>query len=129
MAIVSDFVAELAAVPAVNTAVGNRIHPVVDVGQTTPSIVYNIRGAIPEAYVQGSYGLRETFIQLDVYSSSYLQLDTLRDAIITHFNGFTGQFNSNTQVSSCRAITSRELRDGQNNEVYRLVIEFNILSE
>lgn len=129
MTIVRDFVAELGAVTQVSTDVGNRIHPVVDIGDQLPSIVYNIRGGARESYVQNSFGLRETFIQMDVYTSSYAQLDSLRDAIISHFNGFTGQFNSSTQVSSCKVITTRELKDSRNDRVFRSVIELNILSE
>ena len=129
MALIGDFVAELAAITEVSTAVGASIHPVVDTGQALPSIVFNTRGGAREAYVKDSFGLRETFIQLDIYSETYAQLDSLRNAVISHFNGFTGQFNSNTQISSCQFVTARELRDGQNDRVYRAVIEFNILSD
>lgn len=129
MTIVRDFVAELGSVTEVSTAVGTRIHPLTDLGMALPSIVYNIRGGARESYVQNSFGLRETFIQLDVYTDSYSQLDSLRDAIISHFNGFTGQFNSSTQVSSCKVITTRELNDSRNSRVFRGIIELNILSE
>ena len=129
MALITDFVAELRGITQVSTDVGDRVHPVVDRGMGIPSIVYNTRGGFRESYTKDSFGLRETFIQLDVYAESYSQLDGLRSAILDHFNGFTGQFNNTTVVSSCKGVTTRELRDGQNNEVYRSVIEFNILSE
>ena len=133
MSIVSDFVAELRSIPAL-VVLGNRTFPLIDRSHQLPSLVYNSRGLARESYVQGSFGLRETFIQMDVYSNSYAELDTLRDAIISHFNGFTGNFNSSamdggTFVSSCQIVNTRELVDGQNDLVYRAVIEINILSE
>lgn len=134
MAIIVDFVAELRSVNGVSGVVSNEnINPIVDNNGVTPSIVYNARGGARESYTKDSFGLRETFIQLDVYTDSYSQLDSLRSAIISHFNGFVGNFNSGamdggTNVSSCKIVTTRELIDGQNNEIYRGVIELNILS-
>ena len=133
MSILADFVAELRSIPAL-VVLGNRTFPLIDRSHELPSLVYNSRGLARESYVQGSFGLRETFIQMDLYSHSYAELDTLRDAIINHFNGFTGRFNSSamdggTRVSSCSIVTTRELVESQNDQVYRAIIEINILSE
>ena len=133
MSIIRDFVAEVGGIAAL-APLGGRIHPLVDHGQALPSLVYNNRGLVQESYVQGSFGLRETFIQMDLYSNSYAELDTLRTAIINHFNGFTGAFNASamdggTVVSSCKIVTSRELIESGNNRVYRAILELNVLSE
>ncbi len=130
MSFIKDFVAELR--PLV-PEVGTRTFPLIDKGTELPSIVYNSRGLVGEAYVKDSVGLVETFIQLDVYSVDYEELDTLRTAITNHFNGFTGTFNSTaadggTIVSSCSVITTREFVESQNPVVYRANIELNILS-
>ena len=133
MSIIADFVAELRSIPDVLTFVSQRIYPLIDKGDTLPSIVYNTRGGVRESYIRDSFGLRETFIQMDLYTEDYAQLDTLRDAIAERFNGFVGAFNAaamsgGTTVSSCQIVTTRDTLETQNPVVYRTTIELNILS-
>lgn len=129
MSIIVDFIAELSSITEVSTAVDTRINPLIDDLHVLPTIVYNTRGGIRESYIKDSFGLRETFIQLDLYSKDYSELDIVRDAIISRFNGFTGHLNTDgALVSSSKVTTTRELPDGQNREVLRAIIEINILS-
>ena len=129
MALVEDFVAEVRAVTEVSTRVGLRIYPVVDAGQELPSMVYNWRGLSRDSYTIGSFGLRDSFVQLDIYSADYAEVNTLRNAILERFNNFAGQLNSNTTVSSCKVINTREELDNTNRAVFRAIIEIQILSD
>ena len=130
MSILAEFVGELRSVPAIMGIIPNQsIMPVINSQKTLPALVYNARGHARESYTQDSFGLRETFIQLDVYTETFAQLDNLRDAIITHFNGFTGQFNGEGEfITSTTIVTARDGFDTANPEVYRTTIEINILS-
>ena len=130
MSILAEFVGELRTVDGIMGVIPNQsIMPLVNTQKTLPAIVYNARGHARENYAGGSTGLRETFIQLDIYTESFTQLDSLRDAVITHFNGFTGQFNSTGEfITSTTVVTARDSFDNANPEVYRTSIELNILS-
>lgn len=130
MSILAEFVGELRTVDGIMGVIPNQsIMPLVNSQKTLPALVYNARGHARESYTIGSFGLRETFIQLDVYTASFSQLDSLRDAIITHFNGFTGQFNGAGEfITSTTVVTARDGFDSANPEVFRTTIELNILS-
>ena len=130
MSILAEFVGELRTVDGIMGVIPNQsIMPLVNSQKTLPALVYNARGHARESYTIGSFGLRETFIQLDVYTASFSQLDSLRDAIITHFNGFTGQFNGAGEfITSTTVVTARDGFDAANPEVFRTTIELNILS-
>ena len=130
MSILAEFVGELRTVPGIMGVIPNQsIMPLINTQKTLPALVYNARGHARESYIQDSFGLRETLIQLDVYTETFAQLDSLRDAIITHFNGFTGLFNGTGEfITSCQVVTARDAFDTANPEVYRTSIELNILS-
>lgn len=133
MAFREDFIAELRSISEVQTNIGERTFPLVDRGHELPSIVYNMRGETRDSFTEGSFGLRETFVQIDIYHNSYGDLNTIRDAILMHFNGFIGYLNSSaddggTFVSSTSIINTRELVDQQDDTVYRAIIEINLLS-
>ena len=129
MAFLEDFRGELGGITALADI---TIEPVINNSKQLPAVVYNSRGLARQSYTIGSFGLRETFIQIDVYSNDYTQLNTLRNAIVEHFNGFTGTLDEDssgtTIVSSCQVVTTREDLDGANPNTYRSTIELNILS-
>ena len=117
MAVIEDFVGEIRSIPAL---AGVGVQPVINNSKQLPTIVYNSRGLVRESYVQGSFGLRNTLFQIDVYSEDYTQLNNLREAIIDRFHGFIGVFNEaaggTTIVSSCKVVTAREdLNDSNDN--------------
>ena len=129
MAVIEDFVGELRSIPAL---AGVGVQPVINNSKQLPTIVYNSRGLVRESYVQGSFGLRNTLFQIDVYSEDYTQLNNLREAIIDRFHGFIGVFNEaaggTTIVSSCKVVTAREDLNDSNDNTYRASIELNIFS-
>ena len=129
MAVIEDFVGEIRSIPAL---AGIGVQPVINNSKQIPTIVYNTRGLVRESYVQGSFGLRITLFQIDVYSDDYTQLNNLREAIIDRFHGFIGVFNEagggTTFVSSCKVITAREDLNDSNDNTYRASVELNILS-
>ena len=129
MAVIEDFVGELRSIPAL---AGIGTQPVINNSKQLPTIVYNSRGLVRESYVQGSFGLRNTLFQIDVYSEDYTQLNSLREAIIDRFHGFIGVFNEaaggTTIVSSCKVVTAREDLNDSNDNTYRASIELNIFS-
>lgn len=134
MSIITDLVAEIRAIPAVSSTVGARVFPLVDQGDTLPSITYNSRGGSLEAFVKGSFGLRDTFMQLDVYSADYAELDGIRNAIVDHFNGFIGNLNGSADdggsfITGATIENVRELVDTKSPIVFRVIIEINFLSE
>ena len=129
MAVIEDFVGEIRSIPAL---AGIGVQPVINNSKQIPTSVYNTRGLVRESYVQGSFGLRITLFQIDVYSDDYTQLNNLREAIIDRFHGFIGVFNEagggTTFVSSCKVITAREDLNDSNDNTYRASVELNILS-
>ena len=129
MAVIEDFVGEIRSIPAL---AGIGVQPVINNSKQLPTIVYNSRGLVRESYVQGSFGLRNTLFQIDVYSEDYTQLNNLREAIIDRFHGFIGVFNETaggtTIVSSCKVVTAREDLNDSNDNTYRASIELNIFS-
>ena len=129
MAVIEDFVGELRSIPVL---AGIGTQPVINNSKQLPTIVYNSRGLVRESYVQGSFGLRNTLFQIDVYSEDYTQLNNLREAIIDRFHGFIGVFNEaaggTTRVSSCKVTTAREDLNDSNDNTYRASIELNIFT-
>ena len=121
MQLTIDFAAKLA-----TATTPTRAYPAIAKTTSLPAVVYAGRGGIREAFYSGSYGLRETRFQVDVYAKTYGEAVTLKDSIITAFHGFTGVMGSSTVGKSTVDNTLESFNDN-GEKIYRIIIEITIL--
>jgi len=121
MQLTKDFAAKLATATS-----PTRAYPAISKSTTLPAVVYSGRGGIREAFYSGSYGLRETRFQIDVYSKSYSGVSTLKDSIISAFHGFSGTIGSSF-VSRSTVDSTLETFDDSGEKIYRVIIEITLL--
>lgn len=127
-ALVQDFYAELSAIATVSSFAGTRIYPLLARANQNDFIVYTpITGGIPEALYAGDLGLTEQTIQVDVYSRTFAENQTVIEAIITYFNGLTGVINSNTIIGKAMASAKREMMDTSDSTLYRSSVDITFL--
>tara|TARA_R110000851_G_scaffold89315_1_gene194648 strand:- start:4236 stop:4604 length:369 start_codon:yes stop_codon:yes gene_type:complete len=121
MQLTKDFASKLA-----TAATPTRAYPAIAKTTNLPAVVYSGRGGIREAFYSGSYGMRETRFQVDVYAKTYTEVATLKDSIITAFHGFTGAMGSST-VSRCTVDNTLESFSDSGEKIFRIIIEITIL--
>lgn len=121
MQLTKDFAAKLA-----TTVSPTRAYPTIARTTALPAVVYAGRGGIREAFYSGSYGLRETRFQVDVYTKTYSEAATLKDSIIGAFHGFSGVMGSSTVSRSTVDNTIENFSDSDE-KIYRIIIEITLL--
>ena len=121
MQLTKDFASKLA-----TTVTPTKAFPAIAKTTSLPSVVYSGRGGIREAFYSGSYGLRETRFQVDVYAKTYTEVASLKDSIITAFHGFSGAMGS-SMVSRCTVDNTLENFQDNGEKIYRIIIEITIL--
>jgi hypothetical protein len=121
MQLTKDFAAKLATATAPTRAV-----PVVSKTTDLPAVVYAGRGGIREAFYSGSYGLRETRFQVDVYAKTYGEAATLKDSIMTAFHGFSGAMGSSFVGKSVVDNTLENFSD-DGEKIYRIILDITLL--
>lgn len=121
MQLTKDFAAKLATATAPTRAV-----PAVSKSTDLPAVVYSGRGGIREAFYSGSYGLRETRFQVDVYAKTYAEVTALKDSIVAAFHGFSGTMGSSFVSRSTVDNTIENFSDG-GEKIYRIILDITIL--
>lgn len=121
MQLTKDFAAKLA-----TTVSPTRAYPTIARTTTLPAVVYSGRGGIREAFYSGSYGLRETRFQVDVYTKTYSEAVGLKDSVIAAFHGFTGTMGLSTVSRSTVDNTIENFSDSDE-KIYRIIIEITLL--
>jgi len=121
MQLTKDFAAKLATATS-----PTRAYPAISKSTALPAVVYSGRGGIREAFYSGSYGLRETRFQIDVYSKSYSEASALKDGIMSAFHGFSGAMGSSF-VSRSTVDSTLETFDDSGEKIYRIIIEITLL--
>lgn len=82
----------LSNVPAVQSAVGNRVWPRrAQAPSKPPFVVYGFAGGTRWHSLTGPSGLTQARVQVDVYAAGYLEARTLAAAIHAALNGFRGE--------------------------------------
>lgn len=121
MQLTKDFASKLSA-----TVSPTRASPAIAKSTDLPAVVYAGRGGIRQVFYNGSYGLRETRFQVDVYSSTYSEASTLKDSIITAFHGFSGTMGS-TFVSKATVDNTLESFSDNGEKIYRVILDITLL--
>lgn len=121
MQLTKDFSTKLAAAVTPTLA-----YPAIARTTDLPAVVYSGRGGIREAFYSGSYGMRETRFQVDVYTKTYSEAATLKDSIITAFHGFSGAMGSSTVSRSTVDNTIENFSDS-GEKIYRIIIDITLL--
>jgi hypothetical protein len=121
MQLTKDFAAKLSA-----AVTPTRASPAVTSNTNLPAVVYSGRGGIREEFYTGSFGLRATRFQVDVYSKTYAEVVSLKDNVLAAFHGFTGAMGA-TNVSRCTVDNTLETFTDNDEKVYRIIIDLTIL--
>lgn len=89
MSALTDLVWWLKSQAAVTALVSTRITPMpLPQGSTLPAITYWLIST-PREYVQtGRAGLARARVQIDVWASTYLEAQTVAEAVVTAFDGW-----------------------------------------
>tara|TARA_R110002167_G_scaffold355884_1_gene570438 strand:+ start:290 stop:655 length:366 start_codon:yes stop_codon:yes gene_type:complete len=120
MQLTKDFASKLAVATS-----PTRAYPVVAKTTDLPAVVYAARGGAREAFYAGSFGLRSTRFQVDVYSKSYSEASTIKDSIITAFHGFTGIMGASTVGRVTVDNVLENFKDA--GDTYRFIIDITVL--
>ena len=121
MQLTKDFAAKLATATA-----PTRAYPAISKTTDLPAVVYSGRGGIREAFYSGSYGLRETRIQVDIYSKTYTEATGLKDAVIGDFHGFSGAMGASV-VSRSTVDNTLETFGDDGEKIYRIIMDITLL--
>ena len=121
MQLTKDFASKLATATS-----PTRAFPTISKTTDLPAVVYSGRGGIREAFYSGSYGLRETRFQVDVYAKTYTEASTLKDSIIAAFHGFSGAMGSSTVSRSTVDNTLENFTD-DGEKIYRIIVDITLL--
>mgnify|MGYP002633636039 FL=1 len=121
MQLTKDFAAKLATATS-----PTRAYPAISKSTDLPAVVYSGRGGIREAFYSGSYGLRETRFQVDVYAKTYTEVATLKDSIVTAFHGFSGTMGSSFVGKSTVTNTIENFSD-DGEKIYRIILDITLL--
>lgn len=121
MQLTKDFAAKLATATS-----PTRAFPAISKTTDLPAVVYSGRGGIRQAFYSGSYGLRETRFQVDVYSKTYSEATALKDSILTAFHGFSGTMGSST-VSRSTVDNTLESFSDNDEKIYRIILDITLL--
>ena len=121
MQLTKDFALKLA------TSVSpTKAYPAIAKTTNLPAVVYSGRGGIRETFYNGSYGLRATRFQVDLYAKTYTEVADLKDGIITDFHGFFGAMGS-SMVSRCTVDNTLENFQDSGEKIFRIIVEITIL--
>ena len=95
------------------------VFPVLAKPDVEKVIVYTPRGGERETYFTGSFGKAVLRIQIDIYSKSFIGNQTVYDAMVNKFNGFSGELNNSTIVHRAIVTNHSELLDSNDSELFR----------
>ena len=117
----TDFVAEL---QTIVPTLSDKVFPLI-IGATEdfPACSYTFRDGDRESFYQGSYGLENYVVSLDIYSYSYIQNQEIYDQILTAWNGKTFALNNNTVVQRCIVVSTLNSIDRDDSTIYRTLLE------
>ena len=121
MQLTKDFAAKLATATS-----PTRASPAISKTTDLPAVVYSGRGGIRQAFYSGSFGLRETRFQVDVYSKTYTEASTLKDSILAAFHGFSGAMGSSIVSRSTVDNTLENFTD-DDEKIYRIILDITLL--
>lgn len=125
-----DFRAVLAGHAALTSLVGDRIYPVqYPQGVANPALRYRVISATTGLHMQGSDGLSDTLLQVDVRAAGYDQALAVRDVLVTLLHPYRG-VQGNTDFRLIRLETDRgvDFERPDSVEIWTASIDFRIWS-
>lgn len=125
-----DFRALLANHAPLIALVGTRIYPVTYAqGSEAPAIRYNVINSTPGLHMQGSDGLTDTLIQVDIRGTTYQSVIAVRDVLSALLHAFRGvQGATDFRIISVSADRGVRFEKPDNIGFYTASIDFNIWS-
>ena len=117
----SDFATHLA-----TTFPNATISPMTNMASSFPAITFQVRDGMREQFYVGSEGMRRTKITLNIYTRTYVELQTIKDNLTTTYHGFSGTLG--TAVISRMLISSyfEEQEKTPDDSLYRCILELEI---
>lgn len=115
MSLITEFVDILQA--AAPSAV---VRPLISKDKALPAVTYSVRNGVRDLFYVGSYGLRTTGFDVSVYSKTYAEMQTLKNALISALHG-------TTEIGSRSIITNIfESYDDDPEEIYSAIITVEV---
>lgn len=125
-----DFRAVLAGHTALTDMVGSRIYPVqYPQGVANPALRYRVISATTGLHMQGSDGLSETLMQVDVRAGGFDQAVAVRDELVALLHPFRG-VQGDTEFRLIRLETDRgvDFERPDSVEIWTASIDFRVWS-
>ena len=97
MTIHADFIAEVASISEVSNRCGERINFVLNRFEDYPAILIQRLSDSRSLYYANQLNWRELVYQVDVYATNYVDLVNVSEAILEHFQAYTGNLNDNDE--------------------------------
>ena len=115
---------------AVTDLIGTRLYPRrIPQGVENPCAKYQMISSMREGALDGGSGIVNAMIQIDIFSDSHLEAETISEKIRERLQGFRGT-ESSVEILGCTLINSRELLsaavDASDDHDYRVILEFEI---
>lgn len=101
-----------------------QISPVVgDPNGNFPSLTYTLRDGYAPVFYRGSFGLNTLNIDLNLFSPNYTELQTIKYALLTRYNGFSGSLGTQI-VSRIQVVNAFDtFDDDSNTRLYHVIVE------
>ena len=101
-----------------------QISPVVgDPSGAFPSLTYTLRDGYAPTFYRGSFGLNTLNIDLNLFSPNYTELQTIKYALLTRYNGFSGSLGTQI-VSRIQVVNAFDtFDDDSNTRLYHVIVE------
>ena len=127
MTVATDLYSTLTGDSGIAAVVGTRVYPVIDRGASVPSIVYNFQNNFPRATMGQQTTIRRMDLQLDFFTKTYADIDTIRQRFNAIFNSRTFALG-NTNVTGSYISGSIETIDDDDDTTFRLITEVVIFA-
>lgn len=126
----ADFRAILAGHAALTNLVSTRIYPVqYPQAAASPAVRYTVINAAPGLHMQGSDGLTETLMQIDVRATTFASSVAIRDVLVALLHPYRGLVG-NTDFRLIRLSSDRgaQFEKPANFEYFTTSLDFQIWS-
>ncbi len=121
----TDMIAELAAITEVADLCGPRVKFITGSFNEYPAITLQRVNDSVEFQYGNSFAMNEYSYQVDIYATSYEDLSSLSEAVLSKFRGFTGPLNSNVDsfVNMSNASLSVETFEDDKTSILRAILD------
>ena len=102
---------------------GFKISNQIDNDFSGDAIVLNVGGGFRDSYYINSFGLLRYDIEMNIYSTDFIEKERLVDALVARLHGFSGEIGDSSRISRFRiSSVIPTFENDSNPTIYRSII-------